>query len=157
MLRLYIFIFLLAIVSSCVAYVPQVPSQPRIPRSPEPEYVARRDALATTTILTATTTTISSTIPTKTIAGCNIQGTAAPDLAKYYFSSMTLVNSTTCQLYCVAITQCVSYSWQPSMDACSFYHQWINGLVEENNDSGIYYSDKYPSDGTNFCYGDHQL
>ncbi|KAM3067295.1 hypothetical protein ACMFMG_005341 [Clarireedia jacksonii] len=157
MLRPYVFIFLLAIASSCAAYVPQVPRQPHIPRNPDPEHGIRRDAPTTTTIAIATTTTTTSVIPTKTVAGCNVQGTAAPDLTSHYWGSTTAVNSTACQLSCIYVSQCISYSWQPSVGACIFYHQWMDGLVVASNDSAIYYSDKYPSDGTNFCYGDHQL
>lgn len=158
MLRPYAFIFLLAIASSCAAYAPKVPRQPHIPRGPGSEHAVRRDAPPyTTTSTVATATTTSSAIPTKTIAGCNVQGTAAPDLTSQYWGSTTAPNSTACQLSCIYVSQCISYSWQPAVGACIFYHQWMDGLVVASNNSGIYYSDKYPSDGTNFCFGDHRL
>ncbi|PQE06745.1 hypothetical protein CJF30_00008629 [Rutstroemia sp. NJR-2017a BBW] len=158
MLRPHVFIVLLAIASFCAAYGPSIPRHPSTPRKVDPEHLIHRDDPPyTTTSTTASTTTTSSAIPTKTIAGCNVQGTAAADLTSHYWGSTAAVNSTACQLSCIYVSQCISYSWEPAAGACTWYHQWMDGLVVASNNSGIYYSDKYPSDGTNFCFGDHQL
>ncbi|ESZ91438.1 hypothetical protein SBOR_8161 [Sclerotinia borealis F-4128] len=126
---------------------------------------ASQDASPTTTSTPTTTTTTSSAIATKTIPGCHIQGTPDVALTSNVWGATTAADFPSCQLSCIYISQCISYSYAPSNLACTLYHQWMDnfttgdttGYVVLSDTSGLFFSDKYPSDGTNFCFGDHQL
>ncbi|EDN91365.1 predicted protein [Sclerotinia sclerotiorum 1980 UF-70] len=80
----------------------------------------------------------STTIVAKNIDGCNVQGMAEAGLTSKIFGTYTLDDLVTCQTVCGRVT--------PS------YNQWMDNLVLSDTSSGIFFSDKYPSDGTNFCY-----
>ncbi|TGO49975.1 hypothetical protein BCON_0195g00270 [Botryotinia convoluta] len=114
-----------------------------------------------TTTSTPTTTTISSAaIATKTIDGCNVQGTADTALAARYFGSASYADVLKCQSTCRGVTACISYSWTPLTSNCTLYNSWMDdfntgdttGYVVLSDDSGTFFSDKYPSDGSDFCY-----
>ncbi|KAH6683884.1 hypothetical protein B0J14DRAFT_448423, partial [Halenospora varia] len=117
----------------------------------------------TTTFTSRTTSTTSSStgIPTKTgLKGCNIQGTATTLLQSSSWSSDRARDVLSCQLKCMYISQCQSYSFQSPFttkeDNCKFYHMFVGkgaNVVTPSTTSGIFFSDKYPGDGTNFCYG----
>lgn len=66
-----------------------------------------------------------------------------------------------CQSKCMAITQCISYSFQSPAstrdDNCVFYHMFMTKGVMPSRTSGIYFSDKYPGNGSNYCYGSTEL
>ncbi|KAF7904685.1 hypothetical protein EAF00_002019 [Botryotinia globosa] len=116
--------------------------------------------LPTTTSISTTTTTSSAAIATKTIDGCNVQGTADTALAARYFGSGSYASILKCQSTCRGVTACISYSWTPSTSNCTLYNSWMDdfntgdttGYVVLSDDSGTFFSNKYPSDGSDFCY-----
>lgn len=120
---------------------------------------APQDSSPTTTSAPTTTTT-SSTIATKTIAGCNVQGTADVALTSRVFGTTNFPDFLPCQSSCRGITACISYSFSPNSTVCTYYNSWMDdfntgdttGYVILSNSSGIFFSDKYPSDGSDFCY-----
>ncbi|KAB8300441.1 hypothetical protein EYC80_000613 [Monilinia laxa] len=121
---------------------------------------APQDPSPPTTGNPTTTTTTSSVIATKTIAGCNVQGTADVALTSRVFGTTTLPDFLSCQSRCRGITACISYSFSPNSTVCTYYNSWMDdfntgdttGYVILSNSSGIFFSDKYPSDGSDFCY-----
>ncbi|TEY60623.1 hypothetical protein BOTCAL_0179g00080 [Botryotinia calthae] len=114
----------------------------------------------TTTSIPTTTTTSSAAIATKTIDGCNVQGTADTALAARYFGTTSYADVLECQYNCRYVTACISYSWTPLDSNCTLYNSWMDdfntgdttGYVVLSDDSGTFFSDKYPSDGSDFCY-----
>ncbi|KAF7916897.1 hypothetical protein BELL_0168g00020 [Botrytis elliptica] len=114
----------------------------------------------TTTSIPTTTTTSSAAIATKTINGCNVQGTADTALAARYFGSGPYADILKCQSTCRGVTACISYSWTPLTSNCTLYNSWMDdfntgdttGYVVLSDDSGTFFSDKYPSDSSDFCY-----
>ncbi|KAJ8068690.1 hypothetical protein OCU04_002389 [Sclerotinia nivalis] len=128
------------------------------PLNPMVEVLPRTDASqddtptpSTTNAPTTTTTTTSSTIVAKNIGGCNVQGTADVGLSSKIFGTATAPDIVSCQSRCGGITACISYSYDVNTTVCTAYNQWMDNLVS-NGSSGIFFSDKYPDDGTNFCY-----
>jgi len=121
-------------------------------------------APTTTSVPTATsgtsTSTSSAPITTKTISGCHVEGTADATLASHLLGSWTTSDVLACQSACQGDTPCISYSFE-SLDLvddggsnCVYYNAWMNngeGAVIPS-DSGIFFSNKYPSDGSDFCY-----
>ncbi|KAF7864463.1 hypothetical protein EAF04_006597 [Stromatinia cepivora] len=113
-----------------------------------------------TTNAPTTTTTTSSTIVAKNIGGCNVQGTADVGLSSKIFDTATAPDIVSCQSRCGGITACISYSYDVNTTVCTAYNQWMDnfqsgdttGFVVLSDSSGIFFSDKYPDDGTNFCY-----
>lgn len=133
------------------------------PLNPSVEVIDRNAALedSTPTISsTPTTTTTSSPVATKTIAGCNIQGTADVALAAKVFGKGNHTDVIACQGTCRGITACISYSYSPSTTECTLYNSWMDdfttgdttGYVVLSNSTGVFFSDKYPSDGSGSCY-----
>ncbi|KAF5879135.1 uncharacterized protein Bfra_006340 [Botrytis fragariae] len=114
----------------------------------------------TTTSTPTTSTTSSAAIATKTIDGCNVQGIADTALAARYFGSASYADILKCQSTCRGVTACISYSWTPLNSNCTLYNSWMDdfntgdtsGYVLLSDDSGTFFSDKYPSDGSDFCY-----
>ncbi|APA07681.1 hypothetical protein sscle_03g024510 [Sclerotinia sclerotiorum 1980 UF-70] len=94
----------------------------------------------------------STTIVAKNIDGCNVQGMAEAGLTSKIFGTYTLDDLVTCQTVCGRVTPCISYSYDVNTKVCTAYNQWMDNLVLSDTSSGIFFSDKYPSDGTNFCY-----
>jgi hypothetical protein len=66
-----------------------------------------------------------------------------------------------CQLLCMYRSRCEAYSFEESTSTsaknCVFYSTYIDGSKVVSSSSGIYFSDKYPDDGSNFCYGSTEL
>ncbi|KAF7893482.1 uncharacterized protein EAF02_001020 [Botrytis sinoallii] len=123
-------------------------------------YLPTTTDVPTTTSIPTTTTTSSAAIATKTINGCNVQGTADTALAARYFGSGPYADILKCQSTCRGVTACISYSWTPLTSNCTLYNSWMDdfntgdttGYVVLSDDSGTFFSDKYPSDGSDFCY-----
>ncbi|RDL32087.1 uncharacterized protein BP5553_09489 [Venustampulla echinocandica] len=126
-----------------------------------------------TTTTTATTTSAASSttetgpapIPTKTnVKGCHVEGVPNAYMLSNTWGSSRASDVLLCQLKCMYISQCQSYSFRaPSTtreDNCVFYHMFITrgpqGVIPSRT-SGIFFSDKYPGDGSNFCYGSREL
>ncbi|EPE30169.1 hypothetical protein GLAREA_12892 [Glarea lozoyensis ATCC 20868] len=110
----------------------------------------------------AVTATSSSTAPIATKAnvdGCNQQGIATSLLQSHLWGTTKALDVLECQRRCMTVSQCISYSFRigtTSDDSnCVFYHMFTaNGTnaVVPSETSGIFFSDKYPEDGSNFCY-----
>ncbi|CAG8983991.1 hypothetical protein HYALB_00009593 [Hymenoscyphus albidus] len=103
---------------------------------------------------TKTTTT---PIVTKTgVADCNVQGTANEVMTSKIFGSARASDILNCQVQCRTITACISYSYQPPAstkdDNCVFYNMFLDKGVKPSKRSGIFFSDKYPDDGSDYCY-----
>jgi hypothetical protein len=103
-------------------------------------------------------------VPTKTgVKNCHVQGLPSDLLTSNIWGSARASDPLTCQLKCMYISQCESYSFQmPSVKTpvdgnCVFYHMFIDGHLAPSKTSGVFFSDKYPSDGSNFCYGSVEL
>ncbi|KAN0103181.1 hypothetical protein V8E51_011494 [Hyaloscypha variabilis] len=101
-------------------------------------------------------------IPTKTgVAGCNVQGTPSAVLTSNILERAYAADPLSCQLLCMYRSRCEAYSFQASTSAsrknCVFYSTYIDGSKVLLGNSGIYFSDKYPDDGSNFCYGSSEL
>lgn len=108
------------------------------------------------------TTTSSGVTPTKTgLKTCNVQGTANDVMTTNEWGSDRASDALDCQRKCMTVSQCISYSFQyPSStndDNCVFYHMFMTKGVTPSRNSGIYFSDKYPEDGSNYCYGSTPL
>jgi len=130
----------------------EIPIAPVITEKPTP-------TLATSSSIS---TTISSSIPTKSLKNCNVQGTASNVLSSDLLGAKHAADILTCQLECMYRSRCESYSFQnaaPSVENCQFYTTLIDGKskVISSIDSGVFFSDKYPIDGSNFCYGNTTL
>jgi len=119
----------------------------------------------TTITVTATSATSSSTaIPTKTgLKNCNVQGTANAVVTSNIWGSQYAADPLVCQLECMYISRCEAYSFQAPTTSdsnnCVLYTTLIDGSskITLSNTSGVFFSDKYPEDGSNFCYGSTQL
>jgi len=113
--------------------------------------------------------TIMLPIPTKIDPKCNIQGYASTILHQnYLLRDCYAANVLTCQLSCFQTALCQSYSFQQLESAaaangtrnCFFYSGIFDAkdlFVIPNPMSTIRFSDKYPMDGSNFCYGNRTL
>lgn len=117
---------------------------------------------STVTRTSSTTNTLSGTIPTKTgLKTCNVQGIANDVMRTNKWGSDEASDSLICQSKCMSISQCISYSFQPPSstrdDNCVFYHMFMTKGVTPSRNSGVYFSDKYPEDGSNYCYGSNSL
>jgi hypothetical protein len=106
-------------------------------------------------------TTNSSLIYAKSnVDGCNKQGTPNPLLVSTQWGTMHVADVLQCQKRCMAISQCISYSFQLPLSSedknCVFYHMFTSGTaaIIESETSGVFFSDKYPGDGSNFCFSD---
>ncbi|CZR59181.1 uncharacterized protein PAC_09073 [Phialocephala subalpina] len=118
----------------------------------------------TTPTSTSTPTTSASTaIPTKSLKNCNVEGIPSNYLVQNILDMRYAYDALACQLRCMYISRCEAYSWQMPVSTdsnnCVFYSTLIDGerKVTPSNISGIFFSDKYPSDKTNFCYGSEIL
>lgn len=104
-----------------------------------------------------------SPIPTKTgLANCNVQGTPSADLTDNILERISADDPLSCQLLCMYQSRCESYSFEESSSAsaknCVFYSTYIDGTTKvTSSSSGVFFSDKYPDDGSNFCYGSNEL
>jgi len=101
-------------------------------------------------------------IPTKTgVANCNVQGTPSAGLISNILERSYAADPLSCQLLCMYRSRCEAYSFQASTATstknCVFYSTYIDGSKVTAGNSGIYFSDKYPDDGSNFCYGSSEL
>lgn len=106
--------------------------------------------------------TINAPIPTKTgLANCNVQGTPSTTLASNILDRAYAEDPISCQLLCMYRSRCEAYSFQISTSEssknCVFYSTYIDGSKVSSGSSGIYFSDKYPDDGSNYCYGSSEL
>ncbi|KAH6715367.1 hypothetical protein BKA61DRAFT_422618, partial [Leptodontidium sp. MPI-SDFR-AT-0119] len=81
------------------------------------------------------------------LKNCHVQGTPNTLLSSSALGSQYAADALLCQLQCMFISRCEAYSFQTTAAL-------IDGLskVAPSNTSGIFFSDKYPSDGSNFCY-----
>ncbi|TGO88502.1 hypothetical protein BPOR_0158g00020 [Botrytis porri] len=122
MTRLTSTFFLLTIASLSIAS-PLNPAVEIIARtaSPQDDTPTTTD-LPTTTSTSSTTTTPSAAIATKSIDGCNVQGTADTALAARYFGSAPYADILKCQSTCRVTTPCISYSWTPLNGNCTLYN-----------------------------------
>jgi len=116
----------------------------------------------TTTVISSSTTTSSAAIPTKTgVKDCHVQGIASDLLTSNVWGNSSASDPLACQLDCMYVSQCEAYSFQAPVveDNCVFYHMFIDGrdALIASKTSGIFFSDKYPKDGSNFCYGNTEL
>ncbi|KUJ19904.1 uncharacterized protein LY89DRAFT_580559 [Mollisia scopiformis] len=109
------------------------------------------------------TTSTSTAIPTKSLKNCNVEGIPADYLVSNILDMRYAYDALSCQLKCMYMSRCESYSWQMPVSEdsnnCVFYSTLIDGVrkVTASNISGIFFSDKYPSDKSNFCYGSTEL
>ncbi|KAE8451942.1 hypothetical protein EG329_002783 [Mollisiaceae sp. DMI_Dod_QoI] len=109
------------------------------------------------------TTSTSIAIPTKSLKNCNVQGIPSSYLVSNILDMRYAYDALACQLKCMYVSRCEAYSWQmpvsPDSNNCVFYTTLIDGerKVTLSTISGIYFSDKYPSDKSNFCYGSETL
>ena len=106
------------------------------------------------------TTSPSKPVPMKTrLKNCHVQGTPGPLLNSSILGSQHASDALACQLQCMFVSRCEAYSFQPSATSeiknCIKYLTTIGGSAKviSSSSSGIFFSDKYPSDGSNFCYG----
>lgn len=110
------------------------------------------------------TTSLSKIFATKTaLKNCHVQGTPSPMLSANIWGSSYAPDALACQLQCMFVSRCESYSFQTPASSntknCIKYLTLIDGVskVRPSSNSGLFYSDKYPSDGSNFCYGNAPL
>jgi len=103
-------------------------------------------------------------VSTKTgLKNCHIQGTSSATLNSNILGSQHASDALACQLQCMFVSRCEAYSFQPPATSkiknCIKYLTTIGGSakVDPSSSSGIFFSDKYPSDGSNFCYSDVPL
>lgn len=115
-------------------------------------------------VAATSTTTSAPPIPTKVNPKCNVQGYASAVYQQRIWGNTSAEDVLACQLRCLYTSQCQSYSFQlPSTingTNCVFYAATFdatNGFVIPDSTSPLRFSDKYPTDGSNYCYGDHQL
>jgi len=135
------------------------PLQPRTPTFPS---APTQRPLSLSPATTKTKTPSPGPIPTKDLPNCNVQGTPSKILTSYLWGSVHASDVLACQSACMAVSECESYSFQAHAPKrsknCVFYHtifdgEEIYGSVIPSTTSGIFFSDKYPRDGSNFCYG----
>ena len=108
-----------------------------------------------TTVSTTAKTSVSGTktsstgIPTKTgVTNCNVQGTASGMTVR---DNPTTANSVLdCQSSCFSDSPCETYSYDPSTKICTKY---MSQLDVSPGSTGVFFSAKYPSDDSNYCYG----
>lgn len=109
------------------------------------------------------TTSTSTAVPTKSLKNCNVEGIPTDYLVSNILDMRYAYDALACQLKCMYISRCEAYSWQTPVSTdsnnCVFYSTLIDGArkVTPSNISGIFFSDKYPSDRSNFCYGNQAL
>jgi hypothetical protein len=109
------------------------------------------------------TTSASTAIPTKNLKNCNVEGIPTSYLVSNILDLVYAYDASACQANCMGISRCEAYSWQMPVSTgsnnCVFYSTLIDGdkKVKASNISGIFFSDKYPSDQSNFCYGSVEL
>lgn len=109
------------------------------------------------------TTSASTAVPTKNLKNCNVEGIPTSYLVSNILDLVYAYDALSCQLKCMEISRCEAYSWQMPVSTdsnnCVFYSTFIDGekKVKASNISGIFFSDKYPSDQSNFCYGSAEL
>ena len=134
--------------------------------SQDPEPTTTSAPLPTNTHTTAfipnPTTTSSTAIPTKTeVKDCHVQGVASDLLKLNVWGRSSASDPLACQLGCMYVSQCEAYSFQAAVteNNCVFYHMFVDGreALIPSKTSGIFFSDKYPHDGSNFCYGNSEL
>ncbi|KKY18332.1 hypothetical protein UCRPC4_g05044 [Phaeomoniella chlamydospora] len=117
---------------------------------------------ATTTTVTASSTStaltnsVSSTVNStdhaiKTLVDCNVEGVASSSMAAKLRHAKTESSFLDCQTYCFFDTPCQAYSFDPSTQVCNTYITTID--VTDSTDTGIFFSNKYPKDSSNYCYG----
>ncbi|KAF8865893.1 hypothetical protein BDZ45DRAFT_668303 [Acephala macrosclerotiorum] len=116
-----------------------------------------------TTPTPSPTTSTSTEIPTKSLKSCNVEGVPSNYLVQNILDMRYAYDALACQLRCMYLSRCEAYSWQipvsTNSNKCVFYSTLIDGerKVTPSNISGIFFSDKYPSDKSNFCYGSETL
>ena len=95
------------------------------------------------------TKTSSAGIPTKTgVTNCNVQGTAAGMTIRNKPATANSVLD--CQTLCFSDSPCETYSYDPTTKICTGY---MSQLDVSSGKSGVFFSAKYPGDGSNYCYG----
>ncbi|PVH85571.1 hypothetical protein DL98DRAFT_48706 [Cadophora sp. DSE1049] len=128
----------------------------------EPSFppVLNRPTKIHTSSVSSFTTSPSKPIPTKTgLKNCHSQGTPSTLLNSSILGSQYASDALACQLQCMFVSRCEAYSYQAATTSktknCVKYLTIIDGptKVTSSSSSGIFFSDKYPSDGSNFCYG----
>ncbi|KAH8596996.1 hypothetical protein B0O99DRAFT_705354 [Bisporella sp. PMI_857] len=112
------------------------------------------------------TSTAATSVPTKVDPKCDVAGYPAEYYRQRLWGSTATPDVLACQLGCMYRTPCQSYSFRQSSQPndnvtnCDFYAATFderNMFVKKDASSPYRFSDKYPMDGSNYCYGDHQL
>ncbi|KUJ12958.1 uncharacterized protein LY89DRAFT_197528 [Mollisia scopiformis] len=112
---------------------------------------------STTTPTIPFTTEISKsgrTIYVKTgISGCNQEGTAATSI-RVLGQGGPATDILSCQAGCRFTTACEAYSFATASSNCTMYNAGLGGNVQSLEGTGVFFSMKYPADGSDFCYDD---
>ncbi|PMD65019.1 uncharacterized protein K444DRAFT_660179 [Hyaloscypha bicolor E] len=94
-------------------------------------------------------TTSAAPVATKTgLANCDVQGTPSPALTSNILDRAYAAGPISCQLLGIYISKC------EELCVLLYLHQWVK---VSSCSSEIYFSDKYPDDGSNFCFGSAEL
>jgi hypothetical protein len=82
----------------------------------------------------------------------------------YFLGSKSACDVLSFQSKCMKISQCESYSYQRAARSNGTNGVLYKGIFDSrdlfvisNPSSPLRFSDKYPQDGHNFCYGNHSL
>ena len=108
---------------------------------------------STSTQAQQTPTTVSNAVPTKSLSTCNVEGAAGNKQKNNVFGKDKLNDIVTCQQYCFFTTACQSYSYNMTSSECLRYSYGSSGMDVVKGNTNTFFSQKYPGDGTNFCYG----
>ncbi|EPE26421.1 hypothetical protein GLAREA_02334 [Glarea lozoyensis ATCC 20868] len=95
----------------------------------------------------------------KSLPTCHIQGDASPELTASLFGTYNLPDILSCQSYCrtTLIHTCLSHSFSPNLTSpCTIYALALNSTLLPSS-SGIYFSNHFPSDNSDYCYGDEHV
>jgi len=115
---------------------------------------------------TSSSVTSTSTFAVKTgVPDCDIHGIASPILLALIIGDTNATDVLACQLSCEYTSRCQSWSFRPPVSTldpavdhnCVYYGAFIRDspqYIIRDNSSTTVFSDKYPSDGSNFCFGD---
>ena len=88
----------------------------------------------------------------KSINGCNVAGYPTDSMQQMMRHQPFQIKSVQqCQATCWRDTACQSYSYSPVNNTCTEYMSSLD--VTSSKSSEIYFSAKFTSDGSNFCYG----
>ena len=104
----------------------------------------------------ATCPTPTAITPKTSVSDCNSQAAASDWMKEKVWASYIATDAFACQVACKRYnwdaSACQSFSWAPKTKNCTLYMVSVD--TTSDSKSGVYFSDIWPADGSQYCYSE---